>query len=64
MALTGASQIIKKYNPVLAICLYHSLEDYYKLPLLIKHLYPGYKLFVRHYTDMVDAETVCYAIPE
>ncbi|GIO12300.1 hypothetical protein J19TS2_18550 [Cohnella xylanilytica] len=63
-ALIGANEIIQKYKPTLAICLYHSLEDYYKLPLLIKKLNPDYRLFVRHYKDRVDVETVCYAIPK
>lgn len=64
MALKGASTIIKKDNPILAICLYHNLEDYYKLPLMMKNLNPEYKLFIRHYRDMFDLETVCYAIPK
>ncbi|RKD23557.1 methyltransferase, FkbM family [Caminicella sporogenes DSM 14501] len=63
-ALKGASAVIKKYKPVLAICLYHSLEDYYKLPLLIKEMNDEYSLFIRNYTDMLDVETVCYAIPK
>lgn len=64
MALKGASRVIKKYKPILAICLYHSLEDYYRLPLMMKNFNLEYKLFIRHYTDMVDVETVCYAIPK
>ena len=64
MALMGAKRLIQENNPVLAICIYHRLEDFYKLPLLIKRFNPEYKLYIRHYTDMVDAETVCYAIPK
>jgi FkbM family methyltransferase len=64
MALKGAGRVIRQHKPILAICLYHSLEDHYKLPLIMKELNPDYRLFVRHYTDMVDVETVCYAIPE
>ncbi|AZR72075.1 hypothetical protein BBF96_00905 [Anoxybacter fermentans] len=63
-ALNGASTVIKKYKPILAICLYHSLEDYYKIPLMIKELNHEYSLFIRNYTDMLDVETVCYAIPK
>ncbi|SJZ43761.1 FkbM family methyltransferase [Selenihalanaerobacter shriftii] len=63
MALKGASRVVGEIKPILAICLYHSLKDYYKLPLIIKNLNFEYKLFIRHYTDMVDTETVCYAIP-
>lgn len=63
MALKGSTNIIRKNKPILAICLYHSIEDYYKLPLLIKELFQDYKLFIRHYTDFA-VETVCYAIPK
>ena len=64
MALRGAGGVIGRNKPILAVCLYHSLEDFYRLPLLMKDLNPEYRLFVRHYKDMVDYETVCYAIPE
>lgn len=63
-ALMGASTLIKKNKPILAICIYHRLEDFYKLPLMMKDLNQEYKLFIRHYTMMFPAETVCYAIPK
>ncbi|WP_066055914.1 FkbM family methyltransferase [Robertmurraya korlensis] len=62
-AIKGASELIRNNKPTLAICLYHSLEDFYKLPLLIKELNSDYSFFIRHYKDMVPFETVCYAIP-
>lgn len=62
-ALTGASNVIGKYKPVLCICIYHNLKDYYEIPLMMKKLNPDYHLFVRNYTDMVAVETVCYAVP-
>lgn len=62
-ALTGARAVISKYKPVLCICIYHNLKDYYKIPLMMKELNPDYHLFIRNYTDMVAVETVCYAIP-
>lgn len=62
-ALTGARAVISKYKPVLCICIYHNLKDYYKIPLMMKELNPDYHLFVRNYTDMVAVETVCYAVP-
>ena len=64
MALKGASEVIRRKKPTLAVCIYHSLEDFCRLPLLIKELNPDYRLYVRHYKDMNDTETVCYAIPE
>ena len=48
-ALIGASNIIKKYKPKLMISLYHSGEDYTRIPLLLKELVPEYKFAVRHH---------------
>ncbi|MBH1942487.1 FkbM family methyltransferase [Mobilitalea sibirica] len=63
-ALMGACKTIQSHKPILAISIYHNLKDLYKLPLLMKDLNPEYKLFIRHYTEMFDHETVCYAIPK
>ncbi|MBE6024107.1 MAG: FkbM family methyltransferase [Cellulosilyticum sp.] len=63
-ALIGAAEIIRKQKPILAICLYHDLEHFYKLPLIMKTLNDEYSLYVRHYMEMIDSETVCYAIPK
>jgi FkbM family methyltransferase len=70
-ALFGAKNIIKKYNPKLAICVYHKFDDLWKLPILINKLNPKYKLYIRHYTNELNKwletpllETVCYAIPK
>lgn len=60
-ALQGAETIIKSYNPKLAVCLYHRLEDLWELPLYIKQIQPAYQLYIRHHTDLLN-ETVCYAI--
>ncbi len=62
MALRDSNKTIRENKPILAIYLYHSLEDYYRLPLIIKDLNQDYTLFIRHYRDMVDVETACYAI--
>ena len=61
-ALLGAENTIKRCEPVLAICIYHSVEDHWRLPLLIKKMNPNYKLYIRHYS-FLGIETVCYAIP-
>ena len=37
-ALLGAKQILQKYKPNLAICLYHKPEDLWELPLLINEI--------------------------
>lgn len=60
-ALSGATQMISKFKPKLAISVYHKKEDIWKLPELIIKMHPQYKLFLRHYSlDCV--ETVLYAI--
>lgn len=62
-ALKGASNIIKKYKPKLAICIYHKSEDIWEIPKYILQLNNKYKLYIRHYS-LEDSETVLYAINE
>ena len=62
-ALEGSKEIIKKNRPNLAVCVYHKPEDYFEIPLWIKQVYPGYKLYFRQY-ELSDTETICYAIGE
>ncbi len=62
-ALEGSKELIKKYKPTLAICVYHHPSHIWEVPNYIKSLVPGYKIYIRHYTD-TDNETVCYAIHE
>lgn len=60
-ALLGAKRIISEYQPKLAICIYHRIEDLWEIPLLIKELNPEYHLYIRNYEDRLD-EIVCYAV--
>ncbi len=59
-ALTGAEQLIKKYRPKLAICVYHKQEDLWKIPLLIKKMVPEYHIYLRHQSDYF-YDTVMFA---
>ena len=63
-ALVGAEKLIRGQTPVLAISIYHRLEDIFSLPKLIIEFCPHYKFFLRHYNFWEPAETVLYAIPE
>ncbi len=58
--LQGAREGIKKYKPLLAICIYHNAVDMYTIPLLVKKILPEYKIAIRHHLDDL-SETVMYA---
>lgn len=46
-ALRGAVNTIKQYRPKLAICLYHYIEDMWRIPLLINNIEPNYKFYCK-----------------
>ena len=60
-ALHGAKDIIQKYHPKLAICVYHKTNDITDIPIYIKEIVPEYKLYLRHYSNST-AQTVLYAV--
>ena len=61
-ALLGAKNSIKKFKPNLCICLYHSLDDYFSLPIILNS-YGGYSLHVKQHSILCPIETVLYALP-
>lgn len=62
-AIEGSSETIKKYTPILAICIYHKAEDWYKIPQKVLDINPDYKIYLRHYMEGI-FETVMYFIPK
>jgi FkbM family methyltransferase len=46
-ALHGASEILRKYKPKLAICLYHKLSHMWEIPMYIDGLQLGYSFFCK-----------------
>lgn len=62
-AIDGAKETIAKYKPVLAICVYHKAEDWYKIPQKVLAIDSGYKLYLRHYMEGI-FESVMYFIPK
>ncbi|WP_135076082.1 FkbM family methyltransferase [Terasakiella sp. SH-1] len=60
-ALKGAENIIKKHQPDLAICVYHSIEHLWSLALYLHSLDLGYRFYLRNYTSFT-IETVLYAV--
>lgn len=67
--VTGAKQIIKKYLPVLSICVYHRPNDIYELVNIIHNISDDYRFFLRKYPNYsyhrynTKEELVLYAIP-
>ena len=61
-ALDGARSLIRHSQPLLAICVYHTPADLWRIPLKIHELAPKHSLYLRpHVEDGWDL--VCYAIP-
>ncbi len=59
-ALSGAVSLIRNKKPICAICIYHSIQDLFEIPMLLKRFVPEYSMIVRHHsTEWCD--TVCYA---
>jgi len=59
-ALKGARQTIEKYKPELAICVYHSIEDFTRLARYVDGLGLGYRFALGHFTSHAE-ETVLFA---
>ena len=59
--LHGAEKIITTHKPILAVSIYHSGEDYYRLALYLKELVPEYKFAVRHHNkNHCDTDLYCW----
>ena len=61
-AIEGARKIIRVHKPILAICIYHKAEDWYKVPEKVLAINSDYKIYLRHYMEGI-YETVMYFIP-
>jgi len=59
-ALKGASETLKNYKPDLALCVYHSREDFTRLARFVDALGLGYRFSLGHHT-IHGEETVIYA---
>jgi FkbM family methyltransferase len=60
-ALRGATAVMRRFRPRLAISIYHRWEHYYRLPLMVRDLGLGYRFFLDNHT-ISDGETVMYCI--
>jgi FkbM family methyltransferase len=61
-AIQGAETVIRRCKPKLAISIYHKRNDIFEIPLLIHQITPGYKFYLRQFSNAL-SETVLFAIP-
>ncbi len=59
--IQGAHRTIERDRPRLCICLYHNLDDYFRIPVQISERY-GYRLHVKQHSTLSAIETVLYAV--
>jgi FkbM family methyltransferase len=62
-ALRGGAKVIQRDRPILAICVYHTQADVWRIPLLMRSINPDYRLFLRAY-DGDGFQSVVYAVPQ
>lgn len=63
-ALLGAQKILKNKLPRLAISVYHTSTDIWKIPLFIKSIYgTNCKYYLRNHSRTI-ADTILYVVPE
>jgi FkbM family methyltransferase len=62
-ALAGGAELLRRHQPVLAVCTYHRNEHLWDIPNLIHSISPDYHIFSRRYAEEC-WEGVCYAIPQ
>lgn len=61
-ALRGGRTVIERDGPMLAVCVYHTPQDIWTIPLLMREMLPEHQLFLRgHEGDGWQA--VAYAVP-
>lgn len=62
-AIEGAMQTILLHHPRLAISVYHSPGDFWKIPKQILSIRSDYEIRLRHYTESI-YETVMFFLPK
>ena len=60
-ALFGCEELISRYRPKLAICIYHKKEHLWQIQKYLKTIIPDYRFLIRAYED-TSTELVLYAI--
>lgn len=62
-AIRGGINLIRKCRPVMAISLYHSVNDVVDIPLYLFNELTDYRYVIRHHS-FIDSETVLYCLPD
>ena len=62
-ALKGAEKTIRKFQPVLAVAIYHSMDDFGDIPAWIASLGLPYEYYLGHYTIHAE-ETILFVKPK
>lgn len=62
LALNGAKETLKKYQPRLNIAAYHKNADIFEIPILINSINPNYKIFLRHHPYIPAWDTNYYCV--
>jgi hypothetical protein len=58
--IAGAVQTIARHKPTLAVCAYHRADDFWKLMSDVKSIHAGYRVGIRHYSDIIDDTTLYF----
>lgn len=61
-ALEGAQRTIADSRPKLALSVYHTVNDFWKIPEKVLAVRDDYRIYLRHYTESI-YETVMFFIP-
>jgi len=61
-ALRGAESTLRRFRPKLAVCLYHQMSDFVRIPVYLEGLDLGYSFYLGHVTRYHE-ETVLFALP-
>lgn len=62
-ALKGGEKTLISHRPQLAICIYHSYNDLFEIPIYLDKVLKDYKFEIMHHSLSSCLETVFYAIP-
>lgn len=62
-ALAGAREVLARYRPLVAVCVYHGPADLWEIPRRLRGLLPDHRFFLRQH-QFDGYEQVCYAVPQ